>query len=80
MALIQAIEHHDRVTGLDKLGGGNAADVAGTAGDEYFHINLFPCCVAEKRSARFRQASSAQFSSVCITFYYSSKRSIRHAA
>jgi hypothetical protein len=29
------------VTGLDQLGGGNAADIAGTAGDEYFHINLF---------------------------------------
>ena len=41
MALVQVVKHHDRVAGLDQLGGGNAANVAGTAGDEYFHKNLF---------------------------------------
>ena len=49
MALVQVVEHYDRVAGLDQLGGGNAANVAGAAGDEYFHRDLFPCCEVEER-------------------------------
>ena len=40
MALVQVVEHHHLVAGLEQLGGGDAADVAGAAGDEDFQDRL----------------------------------------
>jgi len=37
VALVEIVEHDDVVAGSDELGRGDAADVAGTAGDEDFH-------------------------------------------
>jgi hypothetical protein len=43
MALIQAVEDNAFVAGCEQFCGTNAADIASTACDQYFHVISFSC-------------------------------------